>query len=95
MLCVFSAEKVGLDQTFVHLPATKDMHMEVRDGLPRIGALVGYDAESTLIDTLDPGDLTGGGEDSGHGLSGNAIRDVRSEERRVGKECRSRWSPYH
>src|SRR2546428_9259969 len=24
-----------------------------------------------------------------------ARRDVRSEERRVGKECRSRWSPYH
>src|SRR5687767_1468675 len=22
-------------------------------------------------------------------------RKVRSEERRVGKECRSRWSPYH
>ena len=22
-------------------------------------------------------------------------RDMRSEERRVGKECRSRWSPYH
>ena len=22
-------------------------------------------------------------------------RDIRSEERRVGKECRSRWSPYH
>ena len=22
-------------------------------------------------------------------------RPVRSEERRVGKECRSRWSPYH
>src|SRR2546427_12584257 len=22
-------------------------------------------------------------------------RDARSEERRVGKECRSRWSPYH
>ena len=21
--------------------------------------------------------------------------DCRSEERRVGKECRSRWSPYH
>ena len=26
--------------------------------------------------------------------SGNLI-DQRSEERRVGKECRSRWSPYH
>src|SRR5256885_13117707 len=22
-------------------------------------------------------------------------RNARSEERRVGKECRSRWSPYH
>ena len=22
-------------------------------------------------------------------------KSVRSEERRVGKECRSRWSPYH
>jgi len=24
-----------------------------------------------------------------------AAGDLRSEERRVGKECRSRWSPYH
>ena len=23
------------------------------------------------------------------------LKDFRSEERRVGKECRSRWSPYH
>ena len=23
------------------------------------------------------------------------LDDDRSEERRVGKECRSRWSPYH
>ena len=22
-------------------------------------------------------------------------KEARSEERRVGKECRSRWSPYH
>ena len=25
----------------------------------------------------------------------NLLPAVRSEERRVGKECRSRWSPYH
>ena len=25
----------------------------------------------------------------------NTITEMRSEERRVGKECRSRWSPYH
>ena len=31
-----------------------------------------------------------------HGLIGtNGCGKTRSEERRVGKECRSRWSPYH
>ena len=28
-------------------------------------------------------------------LGMDATIDHRSEERRVGKECRSRWSPYH
>ena len=28
-------------------------------------------------------------------ITTEGFRDVRSEERRVGKECRSRWSPYH
>src|SRR2546430_3441192 len=31
----------------------------------------------------------------GKGLPWGVIIEVRSEERRVGKECRSRWSPYH
>ena len=26
---------------------------------------------------------------------GKHLQTYRSEERRVGKECRSRWSPYH
>ena len=29
------------------------------------------------------------------GIRMAGIKDIRSEERRVGKECRSRWSPYH
>ena len=33
-------------------------------------------------------------QDSG-GLTRNIVQCLRSEERRVGKECRSRWSPYH
>src|SRR5256885_12726363 len=33
--------------------------------------------------------------DDGHALDGLAGLAHRSEERRVGKECRSRWSPYH
>ena len=28
-------------------------------------------------------------------VSNTALVSLRSEERRVGKECRSRWSPYH
>ena len=41
---------------------------------------------------LDPVVLLGG-----NGLTEAVIKEVdrRSEERRVGKECRSRWSPYH
>ena len=30
-----------------------------------------------------------------HTDSKDAMKNARSEERRVGKECRSRWSPYH
>ena len=29
------------------------------------------------------------------GFTQEALSFARSEERRVGKECRSRWSPYH
>src|SRR5438309_3475972 len=35
-----------------------------------------------------------GGGDRGHQLAADEGLQ-RSEERRVGKECRSRWSPYH
>ena len=28
-------------------------------------------------------------------MIGLIVLNFRSEERRVGKECRSRWSPYH
>ena len=50
--------------------------------------------------------ITNDVEDFRQALIGQTIEDVdrrgkyllfrfRSEERRVGKECRSRWSPYH
>ena len=32
---------------------------------------------------------------SGAEIQLDAVKLCRSEERRVGKECRSRWSPYH
>src|SRR3989440_10888107 len=35
------------------------------------------------------------GENQPYAVSRQLITQNRSEERRVGKECRSRWSPYH
>src|SRR2546428_13869652 len=45
-----------------------------------------------LCDTIIPKD-----EKSGGAVEAGAPEfiDLRSEERRVGEECRSRWSPYH
>ena len=41
----------------------------------------GYDVEYSVLNEWD---------------NGQSVEvKVRSEERRVGKECRSRWSPYH
>src|ERR1051326_5150973 len=34
-------------------------------------------------------------KDAGLDPAAMSLEDKRSEERRVGKECRSRWSPYH
>src|SRR3989440_4460210 len=59
--------------------------------------------EVILHRALELGD---GGEDGFEGnesglahldamLDGRQEQRLRSEERRVGKECRSRWSPYH
>src|SRR5258706_14264985 len=35
--------------------------------------------------------ITGNDTQAAHAM----LEELRSEERRVGKECRSRWSPYH
>ena len=52
--------------------------------------------------SIEVGGLTviTGINDSGKSTAGKALLCAikalsRSEERRVGKECRSRWSPYH
>ena len=54
--------------------------IEIKQGLYWIGS---EDPDLRVFDDLFPTE---------HGTSYNAYR---SEERRVGKECRSRWSPYH
>ena len=53
-------------------------------------------AEVTVISQFD-GNLIVNVKDSRVAVNKEMARHimVRSEERRVGKECRSRWSPYH
>ena len=46
---------------------------------------------------LDPGEAIGivTAQSFGEPSTQMVLNVFRSEERRVGKECRSRWSPYH
>src|SRR2546430_2797085 len=48
-----------------------------------------------LFRTSLPSDAPGGTARSQEVRPSRSSRTRRSEERRVGKECRSRWSPYH
>src|SRR2546428_775866 len=49
--------------------------------------------EKVLVDTLKPNVRMVSADRQGDSI---VVKwEVRSEERRVGKECRSRWSPYH
>src|SRR3989454_12351968 len=60
---------------------------EYRTTLVKRGCSIGANATIVCGVTL--------GEYAFIGAGAVVTSDVRSEERRVGKECRSRWSPYH
>ena len=52
--------------------------------------------KSVLIIGAGANDVQHGDElDSAIYQVSRVFKQMRSEERRVGKECRSRWSPYH
>ena len=49
----------------------------------------------TTVKVTNEGRLTKNTLTQGDGSFYDYCMEIRSEERRVGKECRSRWSPYH
>ena len=73
------------------------------------GAIKGFDTQMLLDPFEEEFDLPTASIEFGDGQSrhgevvgqederfaGEGIAIARSEKRRVGKECRSRWSPYH
>ena len=74
--------------TRVHSPVTG----RVVEVLSRPGDVV--EAGHALFSIESP-DLGQAKSDYAKALTDVERADKRSEERRVGKECRSRWSPYH
>ena len=56
----------------------------------------GFQLLVSKLESFDKNSLIIGLESTAH-YGDNLVRFLvtRSEERRVGKECRSRWSPYH
>src|SRR3990167_6625166 len=62
---------------------------------PNFMAVGGYDGMRVIYEALKITKGKGGGEALLAAMKGQIFESPRSEERRVGKECRSRWSPYH
>src|SRR5256885_9616040 len=63
--------------------------------LDRVGPQVDPGRLVLPVDGVDPGHALGLRRVGLGRVLGLGPRRERSEERRVGKECRSRWSPYH
>ena len=71
-------------------------YLKAERGVHRLVRISPFDASARRHTSFASLDVTPVLEDEG-GIEINAedLRIDRSEERRVGKECRSRWSPYH
>ena len=59
------------------------------------GILTSYTACPAVAIPAPAGDLTMFNPPASRDANAIDVVATRSEERRVGKECRSRWSPYH
>ena len=66
-----------------------------RDGIRDIAVAEPHPARAEVKRVEEAMDVTQGKLGMGFACGSDDRAAVRSEERRVGKECRSRWSPYH
>ena len=63
--------------------------------MPLVFSVIGLHLRRVAVRVGLLGQRGGVGSREGADGVGAPIALLRSEERRVGKECRSRWSPYH
>ena len=87
--------RVLRDGELVELPAEQLVPGDVVS--IEAGDVVSADGRLLQVATLEVAEsaLTGESLPVGKTIDPVGGEDTRSEERRVGKECRSRWSPYH
>ena len=96
-------DRMMVFQEFDQLLPWKTVKQNVMFALTASGKLNGKAAEEKALEYINKVNLTKFADSFPHTLSGGMKQPVaiargmamRSEERRVGKECRSRWSPYH
>src|SRR5256885_12552334 len=67
----------------------------VKSGVPLTDLGAGLFALVGILAAVEPRHRTGAGQQIDTSLVDAGVALSRSEERRVGKECRSRWSPDH
>ena len=79
-----------------------DVHLTIKDGNVETVNIIGHPFTTISKNHQDDFAKAINGVVDGKPLKGLKVDKVagaswtsRSEERRVGKECRSRWSPYH
>jgi len=85
-----------LGNTYIGLGRLDEAEREIRAALQTRIALLGHEHIDVAESLADLGDLYQARADFDAAVKANGeALDIRSEERRVGKECRSRWSPYH
>src|SRR5215813_6246919 len=78
--CILYALGIGIGMDPLDGEQIKFVHERELKAFPTFATVLGW-----------PGRLT----DPAFGIDARMVVAARSEERRVGKECRSRWSPYH
>src|SRR3990167_830948 len=94
-MCGFSARAVNILKSCGVKFATVDVLQdeEIRQGIKT------YSNWPTIPQLYIKGEFVGGSDIMAEMFESGElqalINEAQSEERRVGKECRSRWSPYH
>src|SRR3546814_13905972 len=97
--CIVTADEIGDPQDLslrTRVNGVEKQNGNTRFMLFNVAQLV---ADISSVMTLEPGDIIATGTPAGVGAGRDPQEFLRSEERRVGKECvstcRYRWSPYH